>query len=309
MRILLHFPTWQNRWIPYVKAALREFDVTLCHEEKNLEKLCEVSAKHDLLLSMWANDIVAVWTIKFPEKKIVTYLRRFEMWESGFMQNIVWSAVDKVIFVSKWCREAANELLIHNEITPPDDQRVIPNGIDIEEFPLRKERPNTKKIGLVCSLKEVKNVPLAFQIMLGLPEEYTLHHIGLPYRSQDTGQLFSYARGLPGVANRFYTEWYIPKNKVREWLEDKDFIISTSLNEGNPNNIIEAMSAGVKPIIHNWPGAKDQFPEDLIFSRVSEAVGLITDNTYEPQRYRDWVESRYSLDNFKQLTATIKELI
>ena len=229
------------------------------------------------------------------------------MWEPDLMQNIKWEAVDKVIFVSEWCRRAANDILSHNKIILPSDQRVIHNGVDLEEFPFRGKRADTKKIGLVCSLKEVKNIPLAFQIMLALPEEYSLHHVGLPFSNQDAGQLYSYAHGLANLSGRFVTDWYIPSHRIAGWLADKDFILSTSINEGNPNNIMEAMSMGIKPIIHSWPGAYDQFPNDLIFSKVSEAVDLITEDTYEPQRYRDWVASRYSLDNFKKLTATIKE--
>jgi hypothetical protein len=43
--------------------------------------------------------------------------------------------------------------------------------------------------------------------------------------------------------------------------------LSTSLSEGNPNNVIEAMAKGIKPVVHAWPGAEDQFPEDTASPR------------------------------------------
>lgn len=308
MKILLHYPDWKNRWVPYIQDALREFDVTICNEIHSVEALGEMSFDKDILISMWATEIVNLWAQEFPEKKIVTYIRRFELWEPQFIAKINWEVVDKTIFVSEWCQRAANMMWSQYSVTPPADQRVIPNGIDFNDFTLRSDVPGTKKIGLMCSLKEVKNVPLAFQIMMELPADYTLHHIGIPFKSQATGQIMSYMHGL-GLTDRFRTDWYIPKDEVRSWLMDKDYILSTSLNEGNPNCIIEAMAMGIKPIIHNWPGALDQFPSDLVFDRVSGAVDLITGNSYDPRSYRNWVLSRYSLDNFRLFTETIKELI
>lgn len=307
MKLLLHYPKWGNRWEPYVIEALKDFDLTISHETDPL-KLGDVSYQQDILLSMWATDVVKFWTQEFSEKKIVTYLRRFELWEKHYMEGPDWSAVDKIIFVSNWCREMANSMWDKYNILAPSNQVVIPNGLDLDTIPFRQKKPNSKKIAFVCSLKEVKNVPLAFQILKELPEEYTLHHIGLPFRSQDLGQLFSYSHSL-GLSRRFFTDWQIPRDEVYSWLEDKDFILSTSINEGNPNNIIEGMAMGIKPIIHSWPGARDQFPNDLIFDRILGAVDLITGRGYDPNSYSDWVASRYGLSNFEKLTEAIKELI
>jgi hypothetical protein len=79
-----------------------------------------------------------------------------------------------------------------------------------------------------------------------------------------------------------------------------DYCLSTSISEGNPNNVIEAMAKGIKPIVHNWPGAEDQFPMS-IFNSVDEAVKLLTENTYESRMYRGSVESKFSLKNFEQV--------
>ena len=307
MKVLLYYPDWKNRWEPYIRNALKDFDVTICNA-KDAEVLGNMSYDKDILISMWADGAVGLWTKEFPEKKIVTYIRRYEMWEPAFMKFSDWSVVDKVIYVSEWCMATANMMWQQEGVTPPTDQRVIPNGVDFSEFPLRDKKPGTKKIALVCSIKEVKNVPLAFQIMMELPKDYTLHHIGIAHSSQDIGITMSYMHGL-GLTDRFHSDWQIPREKVASWLMDKDYLISTSLNEGNPNNVIEAMAMGIKPIIHNWPGAAVQFPTDLVFDRVSGAVDLITGDSYDPQSYRNWVLSRYGLDNFKQLTATVKELI
>jgi len=117
----------------------------------------------------------------------------------------------------------------------------------------------------------------------------------------------SYTHEL-GLGDRaiFYDQ--IDPAKMPEWYHDKDYLLSTSLNEGNPNNVIECMAMGIKPIIHAWPGARDQFPEDLIFTKISEAKKIITENKYESARYRDWITRFYPYSNIKKIHKVIKDV-
>jgi glycosyltransferase involved in cell wall biosynthesis len=100
----------------------------------------------------------------------------------------------------------------------------------------------------------------------------------------------------------------IPAKDIPSWMQDKDFILSTSISEGNPNNVIEGMATGLKPVIHNWPGAKEQFPEDCVFDTVEQAVKLITEGGYNPLACREWVEKHYSMDNIRQIHQVIKDV-
>jgi hypothetical protein len=53
-------------------------------------------------------------------------------------------------------------------------------------------------------------------------------------------------------------------------------------------------------VVHDWPGADDQFPEDLRFSTVDQAVAQIADPAYDSRRYRAIVEEKFSLANIEQ---------
>jgi len=301
IKILLHYPRWNNRWIPYIEKELGFYDLTITHTQDGTE-LAELSEKADILFSMWANEAVVFWTNYFADKKIVAYLRRFEIWEDALIKNIKWDALNAIVFVSNYYKQALNKF---RDIDLPNNiQFVIPNGVDINDFPLRLQPARTGKIAMVCSIKNVKNIPLACQVLMSLPDKYKIHHIGLPFSSQIIGQIMSYIENL-GLMPRFIFEDPIPSEQVSAWLQDKECILSTSLNEGNPNNIIEAMAMGIKPIIHNWPGAFHQFPRNLVFSTIDEARNLILDNDYQPGEYRSWIEKYYSLDNFKKLHEVI----
>jgi glycosyltransferase involved in cell wall biosynthesis len=119
-------------------------------------------------------------------------------------------------------------------------------------------------------------------------------------------ELAFYASYL-GLSDRILWNNKIPSEEIPAWLADKDFILSTSVNEGNPNCVIEGMACGLKPIVHAWPGAGTQFPQDAIFRTAEEAAQMIREGAYQPLQYRKWVEDHYSLDNIRQIHKVIDD--
>ena len=82
---------------------------------------------------------------------------------------------------------------------------------------------------------------------------------------------------------------------VQEFLGDKSYALSTSVVEGHPNALLEAMACGLKPIIHNWPGALSLFPEHLIWNTIPEAISIL-EGPYDSNEYRQFVEERYDMN-------------
>lgn len=294
MKVLFYCPDWGNRWIPYIKSELSNYD---CHFTHSLDDVASLSNMADVLISGWFDDTVAYWTQKHPDKTIISWCRRYEIFEKTYRDNIDLSKVNAIIFVSEFWRE-----YFIKTWSRPSKSYVIENGIDASNFKL-KEWCDTGKIAMVCQLRGVKNIPLAIQIMQYLPD-HTLHHIGLAGENMD--YLLPYIENL-GLANRIFFEGQT--NDVAGWLEDKEFILSTSINEGCPHNILEAMAMGIKPVIHNWPGANQLFPAAHIFRTVEDAVNIIKSAEYNPLEYRDLIKKRYSLDNFKLIHGVIGEVL
>jgi len=304
MKALLHYPKWGNRWAPYIETELGCFYDLTVTDSLDGETLGAQSQDADLLISMWCNEATYFWSHYFPDKKIISYLRRYELWTPNLIGSINFDAVDAMIFVSEYYRSTFNDLLKENA---PRRQYVIYNGVDVNAIPFRQETPKSKKIAFVCAVRDVKNFPLAFQILLSLPEDYTIHNICFSGDPLLVPQLLSY-REVLGLQERFRFEGRVEPDKVYDWLSDKGFILSTSINEGNPNNVIEAMAMGIKPVIHAWPGATDQFATEWVFKTVDDAVKMITNSDYEPERYRKWVEDHYSLDNFRRIHKVIEDV-
>lgn len=304
LKVLVHYPDWHNRWEPYILAELRSrYDVTVSHSE-NRDEILALSRDQDVLLSMWCNGVVGLWTQLLPDKPIITYLRRFEMWNDRMMNMVDFNHVDAMIWLNEYYTERFNHAIGENQIR----HYIIPNGIDLDEWQIPERRGDPHKIALIASMKHVKNIPLAAAILAELPERFHIHHIGL-WTENFTGELTSYIHAL-GLNKRWHWEPKIYRDEVAGWLADKGILLNPSINEGNPNCVIEAMAMGIRPVIHAWPGAYGQFPEQTIFRTVSEAVAKIQFNPYVDRKfYRDWVAARFSLENFKGIHAVIDDVM
>ena len=95
----------------------------------------------------------------------------------------------------------------------------------------------------------------------------------------------------------FFDRAAAEQEDVSCWLEDKHYIVSTSIIEGQSRGLLEGMACGLKPVIHNFPGAGQVFPSEFLFNISEEFCEQILSDKYEPQRYRRFVEENYSLEN------------
>jgi 2-polyprenyl-3-methyl-5-hydroxy-6-metoxy-1,4-benzoquinol methylase len=80
---------------------------------------------------------------------------------------------------------------------------------------------------------------------------------------------------------------------VSGWLSDKQYIISTSVQEGCPYNVLEAAASGLKPVIHNFYGAEGLFPPEWLFNSTAEFVDAVLDPNFDSTKYRKVVVEQY----------------
>lgn len=108
------------------------------------------------------------------------------------------------------------------------------------------------------------------------------------------------------IDNVIFCSW---QDNVGKWLEDKHYIISTSVHESFGYGIAEATACGLKPLIHNFFGAKNLYPQKYLFNTVQELTEMVLSGEYRPMEYREFIEKNYSLEKqMEQLEQIFKNV-
>lgn len=291
MRVLLLTP-WQNAWVPYFRSEFESRGATF-----DLAKKWDMISQPDIVLHGWAGQTQPV-----PGAKNVMFMRRYELFD-GALGRVDWRYVDQLICVNTWIADRVREDFARRGITVP--VAVIYNGTDLDKWSFKERKAGTK-IGMACHIHPKKNLPLAMQILASLPKGYELHIAG-DIQDACTAEYLNHM-GLV-TQRKVYLYGHIPHEQLNFWWEQMNYCLSTSISEGNPNNVIEAMAKGIKPVVHNWPGSDEQFYKHFRFSTVSEAAYMIHEESYISTQYRDLVKEKFGLSNYAKVADLCESLI
>lgn len=280
MKVALLTP-WDNAWVPLYEKAF----TSRGHQFGVFEKVAPRDS--DVVLHGWCTGTKSV-----DKARNIVFLRRYELFEGG-LAKVEWSKTHALICVNSWFKGVAEQIFEAEKINVP--VHLIYNAASFEKWKFSK-RGHGKKIGMACFVHTKKNLPLALQILASLPKDYELHIAGAIQDPCLAEYLVHQSRAMD---RDVHLHGQVPSNQLNEWWDGMDYCLSTSLSEGNPNNVIEAMAKGIKPIVHNWPGAEDQFQNHL-FNTVDQAVKLIQGD-YDSEVYRQEVEEKFSVKNIEKV--------
>jgi glycosyltransferase involved in cell wall biosynthesis len=281
MKVALITP-WQNAWVPLFEKAFtargHKFGVFQKHAPND----------SDVVVHGWANGSPVV-----PRAKNIVFLRRYELFDGG-LAKVEWPKVSALICVNSWFKQVAETIFEAEKINVP--VHLIYNAVSFDKWKLANRKPG-KKIGMACFVHQKKNLPLALQILAALPSGYELHIAGDIQDACLAEYLVHVSKALQRDVHLY---GQVPGSQLPEWWDGMDYCLSTSISEGNPNNVIEAMAKGIKPIVHRWPGAEDQFDGHL-FTTVAEAAQMILSPEYDSAAYRKLVEEKFSNNNIEKV--------
>jgi glycosyltransferase involved in cell wall biosynthesis len=179
-------------------------------------------------------------------------------------------SVDALVTVSAELREKTLALE-----TPVRDIRVIPNGVDLEQFAPQDAGLSRSELGLpqdkriivyasrLAAAKGLSDLLVAFQMVLECRSDCLLILVGDgPYRQPLVRQVTEL-----GLEDHVLLVGRKPYAEVAKWMNAGDVIVHPSLHEGSPLPIYEALACG-KPVVASRVGG---IPEII----TSDAYGLL----------------------------------
>ena len=267
-------------------------------EQSNISDIDSAIIKADLIWLEWADDLTAYIINKIKQyglhPKIIVRLHSYEVFVPHYINIIDWQYVDTLIFVSEYIQKLFNEKYSINV-----NQTVIHNGVNLNKFKFKQHKANliNPKIAVVAAVNGKKNLQLLPFLLETLPEQTTIDIAGAIQEER-------YYRYIKHATNKINFVGHI--DNIIDFYHFHDYLISTSVHEGLPYNIMEAMATGLKPFILYFPYADKLFPKELVFNTLKEFKNLFYSTDYNSQFYRDFIKEHYSLE--KQIEK-IKNLL
>lgn len=185
---------------------------------------------------------------------------------------------------------------------------VIPNGLNLDRYEFR-QRTRGKHLACTGRLSMETNPAFLLQCV------QKLHYVDAEYRLFFSGcfenaVLEQYVRHMVQALDMQDVVYFEPyPSDLNAWLSDKHFIVSCGIGDSQAESVLAGMASGLKPIIHNFPGAETLFPSTCLFNIAEEFCERVLGQDYEPADYRRFVEHRYPLaEHFRQVNAILTQL-
>lgn len=261
----------------------------------------------DIIWLEWCNQTAIIGTNYegIKSKKVIIRLHSYEIF-TDFPKQINWIVVDKLILVAPHIREILKIFIpdIENKVKI----EIVPNGIDLDSTHWKKMQSGYN-IAWVGFINYKKNPQMSLQILkklVDIDKRYKLHVAG----------------SFQDLRYKIYLEYMIKEMGLQDniilygWVDDmdgfwkdKNYLLHTSIHESFGYGIFEAMARGIKPVIHNFRGARELYPKNVIFNTIDEAVNKIISRDYNSNEYKDWIIAKgWTLKNqLKQIKEIIKE--
>ncbi|AZV56849.1 methyltransferase domain-containing protein [Clostridium sp. AWRP] len=240
------------------------------------------------------------------EKKVICRLHRYEVF-TNYPKQVNWDNVDKLIIVTKHLKIFLKAQI--PDINSKVDIVIVNNGVNLSKYKF-KERKKGFNIAYIGYIHSRKNPVLVLQIMKALTQKDKRYKLYVAGQFQD-GLIklywFDQIKKMKLEESVIFQGW---QNNVESWLEDKNYVLSTSIHESFGYGIAEAMASGIKPIIHNFVFADEIWDKKFLFCSIDEAIKMITEEKYDSREYRNFIQDNYrnelQIDKIKQIIKNIE---
>ena len=285
--------------IPWAMYDMK-WDVRVLGSE-DADTACEQWA--DIVWVEWCTDAALRVSQIQSRGKVVVRLHRWEAY-TDWISYIGWHNVDKLLVVpNPYTLKQLEGLNLGDKIVN------FPNAVNLERWKFADPKPG-KNIAYVGSMNLKKNIPFLLQCMknlLDIDADYKLYCAGA-WQDQVVKNYVEHMIDVLSLTDNVFFEGH--QEDVQGWLKDKQYIVCPSLVEGHPVAVMEGMAMGLKPLIHNFPGADTFFKQEWLFGTPRHFVTAVRYTDFEPERYLDYIHSNFPFTRqAKQIEAIFEGLL
>ena len=264
---------------PKYKVDIDQHDGHQIKDANLSQHLLEIA---DLIFCEWALGN-AVWYSrhKMSNQFLIIRLHNQEF-KTEYLEKILWKNVDKVIFICENNERRFLERFPHlSHLTT-----TIYNPLNCSALSQQKMFYSEHTLGFVGMSPMIKRPDIALEIfhqIKKIDERFTLIFKGkMPWEydwlwSRPEERKF-YEEFFQEVKNSEFKDSIIFENYSKDmtkFYSKVGYILSTSDHEGSHQSVAEGMASGAIPVIRNWAGAEDIYPQKYIFNSIEKAVEII----------------------------------
>ena len=291
--------TFIKDWDSFLKLSGYEpkfFIVTDKTSPKAIEKEIQ---KTDIVWLEWANELtVGITRHHAPslskKDKVIVRCHSYEIL-TGVVGKVNWEVVTDLICVAQHTAKILQDMF--DQI--PDvkiNKHLIPNGVDMNKFVVPKDKKHNRKFAHVGYINDKKGPMILLQAFKQISIYYGSAELHFAGSFQDN-RYYLYLNHIieeMGLAKKVFFHGHV--NDMPKWLEDKSYIIVSSPWESQNMSCCEAIASGLMPLVHNFPGAKQIYPEEVVWTTIGDICDVIDchDDRIAGHNYRDFILERYN---------------
>lgn len=224
---------------------------------------------------------------KWDNTKVIIRCVDIDCYTAG-AENVNWDNVDEMLFISHHTKE----MVVNRGRVPfASDAEVIPLGIGPDQWEFRERDASGRHVAYVGRFWSLKGSVLCPDILYELQKVDKLYHLTMlgPFAGDKKMEwhFLQYAFKELGLMDSVKMVQRVPD--MNEFFDDVDFLFNPSYKEAFSLVTAEAACKGIKPVIRNWWGAKENWPDEWIFNTQNEAIEMILSPDYRSKDYRDYV--------------------
>ncbi len=213
----------------------------------------------------------------------------------GHFRQVRWENVTGFLTIAKHIERITND----GSVAYPEKLKraCIPLSVDLGEWNYRERDGSGRKIAWINHNWSAKGLPLMLQAFYELSEQYYLEPWELHIVENGRSTEYWLHRYVQHMLDKFKIRnkvfFYPTVDSVDRFLEDKDYLVSSSHKEAFSLILAEAMAKGIQALTHSWEGADEIWPEEMVWTTAEDfkqkiaIKDFVTHPKYDSPHYRD----------------------